>query len=114
MEDLTKLIEEAKEKYKDSSKYTVASWDAYQQALAAAEKITGESSPAEVQKAYADLEIAIKGIKERASQATLDDLSAVVKEAEASIEAGKTSEQLEKLVKEANGYIANPEKVGEE
>ena len=65
MEDLTKLIEEAKEKYKDSSKYTVASWDAYQQALAAAEKITGESSPAEVQKAYADLEIAIKGIKER-------------------------------------------------
>ena len=112
LEDLTKLIEEAKEKYKDSSKYTVASWDAYQQALAAAEKITGESSPAEVQKAYADLEIAIKGIKERASQATLDDLSAVVKEAEASIEAGKTSEQLEKLVKEANGYIANPENAG--
>ncbi len=54
----------------------------------------------------------LKELKNDASQATLDDLSAVVKEAEASIEAGKTSEQLEKLVKEANGYIANPENAG--
>ena len=111
-EDLTKLIQDCEETYIDSSKYTVDSWTAYQTALDVAKTIKADSDPAEIQKAYTELELAVNGLVNRASEAMITSLQAVVTQAEESIANGATSDKLEELVAEAKALIETPENAG--
>lgn len=111
-EDLTKLIQDCEETYKDSSAYTVNSWDAYQTALTAAKTLNENSAPAEIQKAYAELRLKADGLVKRATSEMIASLQNVVTDAEKSIADGKTSAKLEELVAEAKALIEQPENAG--